>query len=112
MDCYRLSADLTALSDGITENCCAPCPIDLFVLADIAMSGVINDEQVVVSSMFYERGHLYAQLDTGIWNGRYCPFVRVVVVSLAKDLFKGEKVVFGRIVLLPSKQQDRGSFVG
>lgn len=82
-----MSAALAALSGGATRLYCAPCPIDLLVLADIAMAGVVYNKQVVASSMFYKGSHLYAQLDAGVRNGRYCPFVGVVAVSLTKDLF-------------------------
>lgn len=66
---------------------------------------------MVASSVLDKGSHLHAQLDTGIRDGGDGPFVGAVVVSLAKDLFKGEKIVFGRSILLPSEQQDRSRLV-
>lgn len=81
-----------------------PCPIHLHVLTNIAVAGIVDDKQVIASCMLNEGCHLYAQLDAGVRNGGYGPFVGVVVVSLAKDLFKGKEIVLGGGILFPSQQ--------
>lgn len=91
---------------------CAPCPVDLFVWADIAVAGVVDDKQMIIPSVLNKRSHLYAQLDAGVRNRRNRPLVGVVVVSFAEDLFKGEEVMFGGCVFLPPEQQHRGGLVG
>lgn len=88
----------------------SPSPIELIV-RNIAVASIVDDQQVVVATMFEERGHLHAELDAGIghrWDG---PSIGSIVVAVSEDVFQGCEISFGRSVFFPSQEQDRDAII-
>lgn len=94
---------------GQTEY--SPRPVELFVGTQVAVASIVDDQQMVASSMIHEGGHLDTKFDAGVWHGGYRPLVGMVVVFLAEDLFERDELVLYRGIIFPTQEQDRGTCV-
>lgn len=90
----------------------SPRPIELLVLANIAVASIVDDQQMVASSMVHEGRQLHAKLAARVRYGGYSPLVGVVVVFVTEDFLQSYELLLYRCVILPAQQQDRGTGVG